>query len=170
MQQNNSKQKIMAGSITALVVIVLIGAISFYETNHGAASATSTTSAPSSSSSSTTTPASSSNISSSSSASTTSYKDGTYSATSNYYVPHGVESIKVTLTLKSGVVTDSTIANSESDRESQRYQQGFAQSYKSYVVGKNISDVKLSYVAGASDTTSGFNDAVDSIITQSQQS
>lgn len=97
-----------------------------------------------------------------------SYKDGTYSASSSYYVPHGQESIQVTLTLKNGVVTDSSVTNSETNYESASYQEGFAQEYKSYVIGKNIKDVQLSYVAGASDTTNGFNDAVNSIMSQAQ--
>lgn len=97
-----------------------------------------------------------------------SYKDGTYTASSSYYVPHGQESIQVTLTLKNGVVTDSSVTNSETNYESASYQEGFAQEYKSYVVGKNIKDVQLSYVAGASDTTNGFNDAVNSIMSQAQ--
>jgi len=179
----------MAGSITALVVIVLMASISFYEKNHSNTATTTALSTPLSTSSTTSTlPSSSTPAPTSSSTSntpaasttpttsdtpaasvtTSAYKDGTYSATSNYYVPHGVESIKVTLTLKSGVVTDSSVANSEGNNESASYQQGFAQEYRRYVVGKNITDVKLSYVAGASDTTNGFNDAVSSIISQSQ--
>lgn len=167
MQQNNSKQKIVAGSATALVVIVLLSAISFYENNHRSANAASTAATSLSTSGTSSTPSTSSSTATTPSTSAT-YKDGTYSATSNYYVPHGVESIKVTLTLKGGIVTDSNIVNSETNNESASYQEGFAQEYKSSVVGKNIKDVQLSYVAGASDTTNGFNDAVNSIINQAQ--
>jgi uncharacterized protein with FMN-binding domain len=96
------------------------------------------------------------------------YKDGTYTAISDYYVPRSSEEIQVSLTLKNGVVTDSSIQNSEGDRQSAQYQRAFASSYKSYVTGKNIADINLSYVAGASDTTQGFNDAVSQIQTQAK--
>ena len=79
-----------------------------------------------------------------------------------------MESIQVNLTLKNGVVTDVSIQNSESDRESAAYQQDFASAYKSYVVGKQISGLRLGNVAGASDTTQGFDDAVSKIATQAQ--
>jgi uncharacterized protein with FMN-binding domain len=96
------------------------------------------------------------------------YKDGTYSAASNYYVPSGNESIKVTLTLKDGVVTDSSIQNSEGDHESARYQQDFASVYKKYVVGKKISSLQLGVIAGASDTTQGFATALSQISAKAQ--
>lgn len=94
------------------------------------------------------------------------YKDGTYSAQSEYSVPRSYESIKVTVTIKNDVVTDSKIVNSEGDHESASYQERFASEYKSYVVGKKIGDIELSYVAGASDTTEGFNDAIKKIAQQ----
>ena len=96
------------------------------------------------------------------------YKDGTYTSMNQYYVPHGYESIKVTLTVKSGIITDSTIFNSENNRESQIFQEDFVSVYKSYVVGKNIDGLNLSVVAGASDTTSGFNNAVTAIQDQAR--
>lgn len=98
-----------------------------------------------------------------SSASAATYKDGTYTASSDYYVPHGTESIKVTLNIQNGVVADSNIVNSESDPESARFQKNFAASYKTRVVGKNISDIQVNYVAGASDTAQGFEDALSQI-------
>jgi uncharacterized protein with FMN-binding domain len=100
--------------------------------------------------------------------STGSYKDGTYSATSTYYVPHGSESIQVTLTVKNGTITDAAIANSESDRESAEYQHVFASLYKGSVVGKPLSGFNLDVVAGASDTTDGFNQTVSQIANQAQ--
>lgn len=99
---------------------------------------------------------------------TSTYKDGSYTASSSYYVPHGNESIKVNLTLKDGAVSDVSIQNSESDRESAQYQQDFASVIKSYVVGKKISGLKLGVVAGASDTTQGFDDALSQIATKAQ--
>ena len=103
-----------------------------------------------------------------SSSSNTTYKDGTYTATSEYSVPRSFESIKVSLTISGGIVTDSSISNSEGDRESAHYQERFASAYKSYVVGKKVSDIHLSYIAGASDTTDGFNEALTQIRQQAQ--
>jgi hypothetical protein len=91
-----------------------------------------------------------------------------YTASSNYYVPHGNEQITVHVTLQSGTITDVSIQNSEGDRDSQQYQEDFAAAYKSYVVGKKISGLSLSTVAGASDTTQGFNDALRQISSQAQ--
>ncbi|HVV25959.1 MAG TPA: hypothetical protein VHC21_02925 [Candidatus Saccharimonadales bacterium] len=96
------------------------------------------------------------------------YKDGTYTASSDYSVPHSDESIEVSLTLKNGVVTDTSIKNSESDGTSAEFQEEFAADYKSYVIGKPISSLRLSVIAGASDTTDGFNDAVQQIASKAQ--
>lgn len=117
----------------------------------------------------TTTPApTSTSASTSSSASAESLKDGAYSATTTYYVPHGMESIKVNLTLSGGVITSATIQNSEGDHESAAYQEDFAAAYKSYVVGKSISGLQLDVVSGASDTTQGFNEAVSKIAAEAK--
>ena len=96
------------------------------------------------------------------------YTDGSFNASSDYYVPSGNETIKVTLTLRSGVVADAQIGNSASDRESARYQQDFASVYKSYVVGKKISNLRIGVIAGASDTSQGFNDALSKIAAKAQ--
>lgn len=96
------------------------------------------------------------------------YKDGTYAATSSYFVPSGQESIDVTLTVKNGVIVGSTIKNSETDYDSAVYQESFASVYKHYVVGQQLSGLQLSGVAGASDTTQGFNDALSQITSQAQ--
>ncbi len=96
------------------------------------------------------------------------YKDGTYTASNDYYVPHGSESIEVRLTIKDGTVTDSQLINSETNPESARFQERFTASYKTYVVGKKAADIHVPYIAGASDTTDGFNNALSQIIAQAQ--
>ncbi len=98
------------------------------------------------------------------------YTDGTYSASSDYYVPNGYEHIKVQVSLQNGVVKNASIRNSQGDPESAHFQQDFASVYKSYVIGQKIDNLNLSYVAGASDTTQGFNDALNKIISQAQTS
>ncbi|HVX57187.1 MAG TPA: hypothetical protein VHA37_05635 [Candidatus Saccharimonadales bacterium] len=97
-----------------------------------------------------------------------SYKDGSYTASSDYSVPSGDENIRVTLMLQNGVITDSSVQNSEYDRTSAEFQQEFAATYRSYVVGKKIDTLKLGIIAGASDTTQAFNDAVGRIISKAQ--
>ena len=97
-----------------------------------------------------------------------SYKDGVYSAASNYGVPGGSESINVSITVKSDQVSDVAVTNSGGDRESRQYQNRFASSIKASTVGKKISDLSLSRVGGASLTTSGFIKALNSIKAQAK--
>jgi uncharacterized protein with FMN-binding domain len=96
------------------------------------------------------------------------YKDGSYSATATYRVPHGSESIGVTLTVKNGNVTGSSLQQSMSDRESQRYQEDFAAEYQAYVVGQKLSSLNVPVVAGASDTSDAFNQAANQITQKAQ--
>jgi len=162
-QPHNTQKKIVAGSVIAIIVIALLVAITAHEMNGNkpAANDTVVTQAQVDTGSATASD-------SSSSASTGSYKDGTYTATNDYIVPSGNESITVKLTVKNNVVTDSEITNSENDRDSAEFQESFADEYKSEVVGKNVGSVQLSFVAGASDTTDAFNQAVQDIANQAK--
>jgi uncharacterized protein with FMN-binding domain len=176
-----AKRKLVA---TLVSLIIIAGVVVYIDHSKALSSSntagttstsqTATTSTPSTSSnsssdssSSTITPDSSTN-STSTGSSSSSYKDGTYSATADYYVPHGDETIAVSLTIQNGLITNASIQNSEGDRESAQFQENFATSYKSYVVGKSISGLRLSVVSGASDTTQGFNDALTQIATEAQ--
>ena len=164
---NNSKQKAVATVLTLLAVVIVTGSVSAYNHKNSASNIAATSPVtPNDTNSQTSTPAASSV--SSTNASASNYKDGTYTASSNYFVPPGEESIKVTLTVQSGIVTNSQIVNSENDRESAAYQEEFTSEYKSSVVGKKLSDIQLSYIAGASDTTQGFDDALSQIRNQAQ--
>ncbi len=96
------------------------------------------------------------------------FKDGTFTATSDYYVPHGQEQIRVDLTLKDGTITDAAIQNSASNSDSSFFQQDFADAYKSYVVGKKISDLRMQVIAGASETSQGFKDALSQIANEAK--
>jgi uncharacterized protein with FMN-binding domain len=101
-------------------------------------------------------------------ASTDGLKDGTYSATASYFVPPGQESIKVSLTLSGGTITDVSVVNSENDHDSAEFQADFTDGYKTKVVGQKISGLQISSVAGASDTTDGFNEALSQIQSEAQ--
>ena len=169
MRPDNKKQKIIASFIVIFAVVMVTVGVSAYNGKQNATQSVDTVESTSNGTSTTPTTSSSTDTSSTDSTSTaSSYKDGTYTASSSYYVPHGTETIDVTLTVQNGVVTNSSILNSESDRESARFQEDFTASYKSSVVGKSLSDIKLSFIAGASDTTDGFNEAVAKIQTQAQ--
>ena len=93
-------------------------------------------------------------------------KDGTYNADGQYQTPGGLESIGVTVTLVDGVVTDASIDQEGKTGEAKEYQARFVSAFKSGVIGKKITDVSLSRVAGSSLTPIGFNNAIDDIENQ----
>ena len=97
--------------------------------------------------------------------STHTYKDGTYTESGSYSSPAGRESIGVTLTLRSGIISDATVVRQATDQTASSYQGLFISGYKSVVVGKPIDSVSLSNVAGSSLTPKGFTDALDKIKT-----
>lgn len=99
---------------------------------------------------------------------TSGYKDGTYTATGSYDTPESHETIKVTLTLRGGVVTGSDVSASGNKPDSVQYQGMFASGYKAQVIGKSIDSLQLSRVSGSSLTPMGFNDAVSQIKSQAQ--
>src|SRR5690348_1376783 len=109
--EHNSRVKLTAIILTVLVLAGLVVLIDYLKAQHAKSNLaqnnnnTSTSSGSSSDSGSLsvlpTTPTQSDN-SSSSTDSNANYKDGTYNATSDYFVPHGQEEIKVNLTLKNG--------------------------------------------------------------------
>ncbi len=91
------------------------------------------------------------------------FKDGTYTATGSYESPGGTENITVHVTLKSGVIAATSADSGAQDPNASSYQEVFISRYNSLVVGKNITDVKLSRVSGSSLTSQGFNDAIQQI-------
>ena len=96
------------------------------------------------------------------------YKDGTYKATGDYTSPGGSQEITVSVTLKDNVITATSATSGASDTESKEHQEEFIANYKDLVIGKKISDVKLSRVAGSSLTSQGFNDAIQQIETDAE--
>jgi uncharacterized protein with FMN-binding domain len=162
-------EKHSRAKLTAIVVTVLViaGLVVLADHLKSQTTASIAQTSPSSTTTTPTTPTTSAD-NSSTTVSSNGYKDGTYSATSDYPVPHNDETIEVSLTLKNGVVADASIKNSETDGTSAEFQEEFAADYKSYVVGKPVKSLKLGVIAGASDTTQGFNDAVSRIASQAQ--
>jgi uncharacterized protein with FMN-binding domain len=88
---------------------------------------------------------------------------GNYDTEVSYRVPSGEENIKVSITIDKDVISDIKVNLSKTDKQSLEYQTGFENSYKSLVLGKNIKEVNLSRVGGASLTTNAFMEAIKSI-------
>lgn len=93
----------------------------------------------------------------------TTYKDGTYNATGSYASPAGRESIELAVTLKGGIIIETSLIGDATSGTAVDYQAAFASSYKDSVVGKNIDHASLSRVAGSSLTSNGYNVALDLI-------
>lgn len=96
------------------------------------------------------------------------YKDGTYQATGDYESPGGSQELKLSITLQNSIITDTSAEGDHHADDSQIYQANFIAAYKQKIVGKNISDVKLSQIAGSSLTPIGFNNALDDIKNQAK--
>lgn len=146
---------LMAAGIIAIIVIIF-GVIKFTSKQQPTAETTTTT-PPSSIPNETTNPGAA-----------VSYKDGTYTATGSYVSPGGPETIKITLTLTDGVVTEAVAEPQAVNPTSKRYQGIFAQNFRALVVGKDIRTLSLQKVSGSSLTSGGFNEAVDLIKAQSK--
>lgn len=91
------------------------------------------------------------------------YRDGTYAATGHYLTPGGDESIGVSLTLVCGKVTASRVRVEAASPTARQFQVQFATRYANRVVSRDIADLNLSRVAGASLTSLGFDDAATQI-------
>ncbi|QHC59429.1 FMN-binding protein [Rathayibacter sp. VKM Ac-2760] len=116
-----------------------------------------------SSSAATSAPAATSGSESTGSAATGAYADGTYEADGSYTSPGGNESVGVSLTLESGVVTAVTVTPESENPTGQQYQERFASGISGEVVGKSLDELDVTKVSGSSLTSGGFNDAVETI-------
>jgi hypothetical protein len=94
---------------------------------------------------------------------TSTYKDGTYTATGDYFSPGGAEQLKVTVTLKNDIITDSSVQSLAFRPNSVNFQGIFVANYKPLVIGKDIDQVQLTKVSGSSLAPKGFNDALAKI-------
>lgn len=94
------------------------------------------------------------------------YTDGTYTAEGSYSTPETVETISVTITLESDVVTDVEVSGDPQARESKEFQSQFIGGISDEVVGKDLDDISVSRVAGSSLTSTGFNAALEEIKTE----
>ncbi len=91
------------------------------------------------------------------------FVDGDYSASGEYQAPSGTESVEVTVTLESGVVTAVTVVGDATDSQAKGYQAQFVSGIGAIVVGKNIDELSVDKVGGSSLTSAGFNAAIEAI-------
>lgn len=96
------------------------------------------------------------------------YEDGIYTASSSYNSPGGIEDITVSITLKDGVVADSSVKQEPNEPQAEHYQAEFRENYKPRVIGKKLDDISLSRVSGSSLTSEGFNKAIEKIKNQAE--
>lgn len=89
-----------------------------------------------------------------------------YSAVASYFTPRRDEhKVSVSLSLDGSKITDANVTYNGGD-PSTPSQGTFDDAYKAEVIGKNINEVALSRVGGASLTTNAFNQAVEKIRAQ----
>lgn len=100
---------------------------------------------------------------------TVTYADGTYTENGIYKSPGGTETIKVKLTLASGLVQSVTVSTVFADPEAQGYENQFIAGISAVVVGKPIATLSVGAVGGSSLTGQGFNQAVASIRADAKQ-
>lgn len=161
-ETSNSKKLLAALAVLIVVTVMALG-VKLLSPKKSAITQAPTTTVPTTSqtnstpATTTTTPATSQQ-----------YKDGTFKAIGNYTSPGGPESIQVSLTLKNGTVTDSTVQSGANDSEAQQFQNDFIQGYKTFVVGKSVDSIQLSNVSGSSLTPIGFNNALQQIKNQAK--
>jgi len=160
----DTRNKIFAvvGMVAILGTAGVVGALLFTQQDSTSTGTATTTSQSSSTDS---------NSSSSGSSTITpgSYKDGTYTATQSYSVPHGdTNTMKVTVTISSGKITSVTTSDDYTDRESAMYIQSFESNVSSVMTGQSMGSMMQSRIGGASLTSSAFYDALDTIATQAQ--
>lgn len=160
--EQHNKQR--AAAIIGLIVIVLVITVAAVSLNKEKQTDSTTTSSVSDQN---TQPNQSATLGESSQnesqATSSQFKDGSYEAKGSYRSPGGTESITVKVTLKDGIITDTSAISGATSSTSSGYQEQFIENYKQKVVGKKVDQVSLSKVSGSSLTSQGFNDALAEI-------
>lgn len=156
---NRNKIFAVVGTIAVLATAGVIGIGLFIrpDTNTNTSSSSATTTSNSTTSANTSTSSSSS------------YKDGSYTATVSYMVPHGNQNtLKATVVVSGGKITSVSTTDDYSDRESSMYVNSFENGVSSDATGQSLGSYNPSQIGGASLTTAAFNDAISQIRTQAQ--
>ena len=154
MNQDNSRNTVIAGIIAIAIIVGVVGGTIFVKRESTEKEGTGGDSTITQSTVNTST--------------TAQYKDGTYSAPGDYQTPENASSITVTVTISKGTITNSTVTGNPSSHESKAYIADFIAEYKSFVEGKQLGNLQVSRIAGASLTSRGFNEALNAIRSQAQ--
>jgi uncharacterized protein with FMN-binding domain len=91
------------------------------------------------------------------------FRDGTYTATGHYISPGGPSAIAVKLTLKDNKVSTVTVTPKAENPTAISYETRFASGVSALVVGKRITELKVTKVSGSSLTSMGFDKAIAAI-------
>ncbi|MBY0309936.1 hypothetical protein K2Q16_02200 [Patescibacteria group bacterium] len=100
------------------------------------------------------------------------YQNGTYMVELAYYAwPTLYEPMRTQITLKDGIIVDAQQLYATIDySHSVQYQQQFDSLYKEVVIGMPLANTPIARIGQASETTDGFNDALEAIKTAAQKS
>lgn len=89
--------------------------------------------------------------------------NGTFNLTGNYTTPGGDEPFDATVTLENDVIIAVETKNIAIHEVSKKFQDKFGSGVAGQIVGKNIKDVQVAYVNGASLTSTAFNTALHAL-------
>jgi hypothetical protein len=100
------------------------------------------------------------------------YQNGTYMVELAYYAwPKLYEPMRTQITLKDGIIVDAQQSYATIDySHSIQYQQHFDSLYKEVVIGMPLANAPIARIGQASETTDGFNDALEAIKATAQES
>ena len=99
------------------------------------------------------------------------YKDGIYTADGSYDADDGDvhEDIDFALEIADGKVVSLELIGEAGHPISKHHQEDFMAEMPTQIIGKDIADLQVEVVSGASDTTTGFKKALADIKKQAQQ-
>ena len=91
--------------------------------------------------------------------------DGTYASDVSYAQPRGMDNMKISVTVKDGVITAASVMGINCDMMSVRYQDAFNTALPDLVIGKKINELSIPRnVAGSSLTTAAFKQYVGGLV------
>ena len=97
-----------------------------------------------------------------------SFKDGSYSSLGRYTSPGGASAVDVKLTLQHNVVTAIKVTPKAENPTAISYESRFASGVGGLVVGKKLTELKVTKVSGSSLTSMGFDKAISAIEAQAK--
>lgn len=100
-----------------------------------------------------------------------SYKDGVFTADGSYDADDGDvhEDIDFALEIADGKVVSLELIGEAGHPISKHHQEDFMAAMPAQIIGKDIADLHVETISGASDTTTGFKKALADIQRQAQQ-